>query len=242
MADAADRLRELVEHAARASQPEASLRALAALREEIDAAERLQASRALGNGSSFGAIARALGISRQAAHRRYRDLAGAEPPPEPAPRGRMLVTSEARTAVRHARAEATALGAGVVGSEHLLLGVLHCRRAPVSIALGELGVELKTAREHALPTAEASVVDLEAAVTPVPEGPRGISDYAKRVFEQSLREATARGDGYVGVEHLMLAALGDADGGAVRTLDALGVSRDAVLEGLAAHAGSAAPP
>lgn len=239
MPDASDRLRELVEHAARASQPEASLRALAALREEIATAERVQATRALASGCSFGAIARALGISRQAAHRRYRDLAGAEPPPEPQPRGRMLVTSEARTAVGHAREEATALGAGVVGSEHLLLGVLHCSRSPVTSALREMGVELEAARQHALPTVEAAVADVAA---PVRQERRGISDYAKRVFEQALREATARGDGYVGVEHLMFAALADADGGAVRTLDALGVSRDALVQRLSALAGQAAPP
>lgn len=242
MADGPDRLRELVEHASRASNPEASLRALAALRVEIEAVERAAAARALANGSSFGAIARAVGISRQAAHRRYRLLAGAEAPPEPKPRGRLLVTSEARTAVRHAREEATRLGLSAVGSEHLLLGVLRCSRAPVSHALNELGVELETAREHVLPTVEAEAAAAGADGTSVPEGPRGISSYAKRVFEQSLREATARGDGYVGVEHLVLAALQDADGGAMRTLESLGVSHDAVLERLAALGGTVGPP
>ncbi len=237
-----ERLRELVEHTARASNPEASLRALSALRSELADVERTQAARALANGSSFGAIARALGISRQAAHRRYRNLAGGEPPPEPQPRGRMLVTSEARTAVRHARAEATELGATVVGSEHLLLGVLHCRRASVSCVLRDLGVELEHARECAQPTIESGLPEEDGVPAAVPAGPKGISDYAKRVFEQSLREAVARGDGFVGVEHVVLAALQDPDGGAVRTLAALDVTPQQVYAGLAEHAGPATAP
>ncbi len=228
MPEGADRLRELVEHAFRASNPEAGLRALAALRTELEDVERATAARALAAGSSYGAVARALGISRQAAHRRYRDLAGEDPPPEPSPRGRMLVTSEARTAVRHAREEAAALGADRVGSEHLLLGILHCSRAPVSRVLHELGVELEAARAHVLPTAEVHA----SGAGRVPQGPKGISDYAKVVLEQSLREATARGDGYVGVEHLLLAALRDADGGAMRTLEALGVAQGDVVRRL----------
>jgi hypothetical protein len=240
MSTGADRLRELVEHTVRASNPEAALRALAALRTELQEVERAEAARALANGSSFGAIARALGVSRQSAHRRYRDLSGAEPPPEPEPKGRMLVTSEARAAVRHAREEASALGAGAVGSEHLLLGVMRCSRAAVTHVLHDLGVDLEAARQHALPTMEAEAAHDTGAT--VPPGPKGISAYAKRVFEQSLIEATSRGDGYVGVEHLVLAALGDPDGGAVRTLDALGISRDTVRDRIERRGTMAGPP
>lgn len=228
MPSGSDRLHELVDHMARASNPEASLRAAAALSAELDQAVLTHAARALANGSSYGALASAMGISRQAAHRRYRHLAGTEPPPEPCPRGRILVTSEARTAVGHAREEAKALGAATVGSEHLLLGVLHCRRAPISAILRELGVELDAARACAQPTIENGPVTDED----IADKPGGISAYAKRVFEQSLREAVDRGDGFVGVEHLMLAALGDPDGGAVRTLAALGIDHATVVERL----------
>jgi ATP-dependent Clp protease ATP-binding subunit ClpC len=57
----------------------------------------------------------------------------------------------------------------------------------------------------------------------VTAGPRGISAYARAVFGQSLREAVKRGDGYIGVEHLLLASLEDPNGGACRTLNELGV-------------------
>ena len=101
MASSSDRLLELTEHAVRAGQPAAALRAMTALREELDAFERLQVARALDAGQSFGDVARAIGISRQAAHRRYRDLAGVELPDgegEPQANHRLVVTSEARTA------------------------------------------------------------------------------------------------------------------------------------------------
>jgi Clp amino terminal domain, pathogenicity island component len=230
------RLRDLAEHAVRASEPAAALRAVTALREELVAFERLQVARMLDAGGSFGAIGQALGISRQAAHRRYRDLVGVElPDPRPAngaPRGRILVTSEARAAVNLAREEAAALGAGMVGSEHILLGIIRCDSARAATFL-RTEVSLDRARASAQPT----LVDGQprpAPPAPVAPGPQGISAYARAVFEQSLREAVRRGDGYIGVEHLLLASLQDDNGGACRTLDALGVDPAAVREALAA--------
>src|SRR3954452_22297422 len=64
----------LLERAITAAEPTAALRALTALRDELDALERQQVGRALREGKTFTAIAKPLGISRQAAHRRYRDL------------------------------------------------------------------------------------------------------------------------------------------------------------------------
>jgi Clp amino terminal domain, pathogenicity island component/Homeodomain-like domain len=226
MATTPDRLRDLMEHALRAASPSASLRATTALREELEAFERLQVARALDAGDSFGAIARALGISRQAAHRRYRDLAGValpDPREEAAARpGRILVTSEARAAVNLAREEASALGSGAVGSEHILLGIIRCRSVPAIRSLIGDRVTLQQARVCAQPTLIDGAPP-PAPPAPVAEGPRGISAYARAVFEQSLREAVRRGDGYIGVEHLLLASLTDPNGGACRTLEALGL-------------------
>jgi transposase-like protein len=56
-----------------AGDPLRALYELHALRADLDRLERELAGRALGGGASFAAVARALGISRQAAHRRYRD-------------------------------------------------------------------------------------------------------------------------------------------------------------------------
>jgi Clp amino terminal domain, pathogenicity island component len=239
MTNAPDRLRELVEHAVRAGHPNAALRAINALRQELEAFERLQVARALDAGETFAGVARAIGITRQAAHRRYRDLAGVSlthPQPQPkAGSGRILVTSEARTAVNLAREEAALLGARAVGSEHLLLGILRSRGTTAATILERAGATLADARLCAQPT----LVDGAPPPPPPAEpqsigpGPSGISAYARAVFEQSLREAVERGDGYIGVDHLLLAALGDPSGGACRTLCELGVEPEDIRADLA---------
>ena len=68
------RICRLADEAAAPKKPQAALRTLRELREELLELERSRAAEALRNGSSFGDIAKALGISRQAAHRRYRGL------------------------------------------------------------------------------------------------------------------------------------------------------------------------
>ena len=238
MATSSERLRELLEHAVRAGQPAAALRAMTALRDELDAFERLQVARALDAGQSFGDVARAIGISRQAAHRRYRDLAGVALPEdaeEPRDDRRLVVTSEARAAVTLAREEASTMGAPAVGSEHLLLGIMRCRAPSTSAVLDTSGITLADARRCAQPT----LVEGAPPVMPVaPQpgaagGPRGISAYARAVFELALRAATKRGDGFIGVDHLLLASLEDPNGGACRTLCELGLDPELVRAGVA---------
>jgi hypothetical protein len=221
MEDLGQRLCDLIQHAVNAAEPETSLRAVAALREDLSAFEEAQVVRALRDGASYGDIARVMGISRQAAHRRYRDMVAGDGGKTGADgaraSGRILVTSEARVVVRLAREEAAALGARAVGTEHLLLGVLRFGSGRGADALREAGVDLAAAR------ANAQVTLVDASADGVPEGPRGISPHARAVFEQSLREAVRRGDGYIGVEHLLIAAVGDRRSGAHQTLQALGV-------------------
>ena len=106
----------LLERALTAPTPTASLRAITALREQLDSLERAQVARALGEGQTFTSIARPLGISRQAAHRRYRDLAEA-------PGRRPALSPEAREALVRAREEATRYGSHSIDGEHLLLAL-----------------------------------------------------------------------------------------------------------------------
>src|SRR5215211_9299088 len=54
--------------------PHEALRRVAAVRQVLDDAERVQVARALDDGISLAAVGRDLGISRQAMHRRYGDL------------------------------------------------------------------------------------------------------------------------------------------------------------------------
>src|SRR3954453_18547407 len=114
------RICRLAEEAANAAKPRDALRLLCELRRELEDFERRQAARALTLGDSFGAIARALGVSRQSAHRRFRDLASSgegDGPERPTP--------EAMLVAEYAREECSALAGAGVQSEHMLLGAVE---------------------------------------------------------------------------------------------------------------------
>ena len=119
MAPNAPRIVNLLERALTLSEPTQSLATLTELRRELDALERVHVARALQAGESFAAVAKPLGISRQAAHRRYRDLT--------APPRRQTLSPEARTALLRAREEATRYGSVSIDSTHLLLAIARER-------------------------------------------------------------------------------------------------------------------
>jgi hypothetical protein len=205
MSEVGRRICQLAEDAARDDDPESALRTLTKLRHELDAFVREQVRQGLANGRSFGELARALGISRQAAHRRYRELA-----PEPEPQRRLVATERTRLAVRLAEAEAQASGAAA-GSRHVLLGILQTD-SEAARALHAEGVTLESARAWGQ-NGEADGSDAT-----------GI----RRLLQQAGRVALARGARELDLDGLLLAALADPDGGAGRTLAALGVTPAAV--------------
>jgi hypothetical protein len=220
---AARKLVELARRAADGSNPEAALRAVTLLRGELDALEREHVTCWRVSGASWAQVADALCVTRQAAQKRHR---GARPSASgTAPIQSVLVTATARLAVRLARHEAERMRSDVVGTEHLLLGILRSGENRAAEVLGELGLSLAAARTAAQPT----LVD---GRPPQPRGREGLSTYARSVLEQSLREAMARGEGFIGVEHLLLALLREDSGGAARTLTELGVSPAEVRERL----------
>jgi hypothetical protein len=217
---------DLLRRAISTEDPDDALRAITLLRGELDRLERDAVACARVAGASWSTIADALGITRQAAQKRHRGAAPAQNAAS-APVGTVLVTSPARMAVRLGRQEARAMGSDIVGSEHLLLGVLRSGGHQAARVLNDLGVTLNDARAAAQPT----LVDGKSHAEPV--GKDGISVYARSVLEQSLREAVARGEGYIGVEHLLLALLREDVGGAARTIAELGIDPDVVRERLA---------
>jgi ATP-dependent Clp protease ATP-binding subunit ClpC len=119
--------------------------------------------------------------------------------------------------VQLATEEAAALGAPRMGSEHLLLGILRAGDAHAAAALRRAGVTLEAARIAAQPT---------LAGEEPPNG--GITVYARRVFHEALRAAAADPSHLITSSDLLRAALRDPNGGACRTLDALGVSLSAL--------------
>ena len=222
--DLPNRLIELLEHAVKASEPEVALHALSALRRELDAFERIQAWKALDGGSSDGSVARALGISSQAAHRRYRELAAATEPPPGARGPKLRVAPEARAAVQLAGEEAETLGAPRMGSEHLLLGIL---RAGDAVAVGG------PPRERRDPGGRPPGGGADPGRRGAPRSATSqVTVYARRVFGEALRQAASDPSHVIGVADLLRAALRDYSGGACRTLDALDIDADAVRAAL----------
>jgi Clp amino terminal domain, pathogenicity island component len=208
-------IEQLARDTARIADPEVALRALTALRRELDETEPGLVQRALQAGASWSRIARALGITKQAAHRKYRYVFDQAFDPS-AGGSKALVTNEARQTMQFAREEAKRLGQPAVGTEHVLLGILNCRQSHVVRTLNALGVTLETARRSLQTT-------LPGLPANRPEGAPadGVTPQARRILEGSLREALKRGESHIGVEHLLLALLSDSRSGAVQTLEAL---------------------
>lgn len=217
-----------------AQDPEEGLRAIAALRDRLQDLEARQVQAALKAGRSWREIAAALGISRQAAHRRHsaRPLppkppvaAGSEAPVASAPK--MVIVGPAREAVRLGRQEAATLNSPIVGTEHLLVGLLRQRKGLATAALTGLGVTLEKARHCVEATRDLASGHPETEDLAPPgwaaEAQRPFSQRARQALEQALREAVRLGDDRLDVEHLLLALLRDPDSRAVACLERLSV-------------------
>jgi len=207
------RICRLAQAAANADDPESALRSLAELQRAVDAVIRLQVACGLAEGRSFGQLARALGVTRQAAHSRFRDLA-----PKRGSR-RLMATEQTRELVRFAYAQTCAAGRPAPGSREVLLGILRtdCGAAR---ALQAEGVTLKKA----------------LACEPDDQTPAD-SGSLRRILRRAGHVALSRGQ-LLRPEEVLLAALEDADGGASGTLAALGVAPPAIRARLDSGAAS----
>jgi ATP-dependent Clp protease ATP-binding subunit ClpA len=205
MTPVAERICRLAQESAQADDPDEALRALTELRREVDAFVPIHVERALRAGRSFSDVARTLGVSRQAAHRRFRGLA----PPQRRDRKRRLVVSDAaRHVVRLAQAEALAAGAPP-GSEHVLLGVLRTD-SEMTRALRQHGLTPERLRlETRSRTGELA---RQRTASSIP-----------RIVRRAAQVALRRGDHVLDVQPLLLAAVVDPDGGARCALNAVGV-------------------
>jgi ATP-dependent Clp protease ATP-binding subunit ClpC len=141
-------------------------------------------------------------------------------------------TEQARHVVRIATEEAAAMGHVSTGPEHLLLALLRDDEGPAVLALEEQGVHYSVARRsvrrlYGQPDAPDG--------PPLPGTRAPISNRAREALERAIREAIARGDALVGVEHVLTVLLRDTGGGAVRALEGLGIDPGAVASGLSAR-------
>ena len=135
-------------------------------------------------------------------------------------------TDRARRVVVLAQEESRLLKHNYIGTEHLLLGLLHEGEGLAAKALGSLGVYLEQVRGEI-----GEMIGVGSATPPrhIPFTPR-----AKKVLELSLREALQLGHNYIGTEHILLGLLREGEGVAAQVLTKLGLDlakvRQALLE------------
>jgi hypothetical protein len=126
-------------------------------------------------------------------------------------------TDRARKVLVLAQEEARILGHSYIGSEHVLLGLIHEGGGIAARALTASGASLEIVR---LKVAAAGAAVLNPSGSP-PFTPR-----TKKALELGLREALQRGHNYIGTEHLLLGLLRQEDGEAIDILVDLGIDLD----------------
>lgn len=167
------------------------------------------------SGASWTEIGKSMGVTRQAAQKRFVAKAPGEGTDLDPSQGFDRFTARARNVVVAAQNEAQAAENDEIRPEHLALGLLI---EPESVAAGTIvaqGVPLQSVRDAvtaALPPAAAHVPEL----VPYDAG-------ARKVLELTFREALRLGHNYIGTEHILLALLEFEDGTGVLT--GLGVDK-----------------
>ncbi|MCX5332474.1 MULTISPECIES: Clp protease N-terminal domain-containing protein [unclassified Streptomyces] len=169
------------------------------------------------SGASWTDIGRSMGVTRQAAQKRFVPREGAEPS---ANQDFSRFTTRARNTVMAAHNEAVAARNAEGRPEHLVLGLLAEPDALAAKAITAQGVLLDVVRQ-------AATAALPPAVEEAPELVPYGSD-AKKVLELTFREALRLGHNYVGTEHILLALLEFENGEGV--LSGLGITKEAAEE------------
>jgi ATP-dependent Clp protease ATP-binding subunit ClpC len=142
-------------------------------------------------------------------------------------------TDRARRVVVLAQEEARLLNHNYIGTEHLLLGLIHEGEGLAAKALESLGVTLDHVRSQ--------VEDMIGVGTATPQGHIPFTPRAKKVLELSLREALQLGHNYIGTEHILLGLLREGEGVAAQVLMKIGLDmqkiRQAVLQMMQGYQG-----
>ncbi|MFJ4557640.1 Clp protease N-terminal domain-containing protein [Streptomyces massasporeus] len=165
------------------------------------------------SGASWTDIGRSMGVTRQAAQKRFVPKESADLDPS---QGFSRYTVRARNVVMTAHSESKAARNAEGVPEHLVLGLLAEPDGLAAKAIVEQGVPLDTVREAAtaaLPPAADEVPEL------VPYG-----QAAKKVLELTFREALRLGHNHIGTEHILLALLEHENGEGV--LSGLGIGKE----------------
>jgi ATP-dependent Clp protease ATP-binding subunit ClpC len=131
-------------------------------------------------------------------------------------------TDRARRVVVLAQEEAVGLNHDYVGTEHLLLGLVHEGEGVAAAALESLGIQLEAVR--------AQVEEIIGQGQRPPTGHIPFTPRAKKVLELSLREATQLGHNYIGTEHILLGLIREGEGVAAQVLVKVGADLSRVRQ------------
>ena len=131
-------------------------------------------------------------------------------------------TDKARRVVVLAQEEAKLLNHNYIGTEHILLGLIHEGEGVAAKALEALGINLEQVREQ--------VQDIIGQGQQAPSGHIPFTPRAKKVLELSLREALQLGHSYIGTEHLLLGLIREGEGVAAQVLTKLGADTNKVRQ------------
>ena len=131
-------------------------------------------------------------------------------------------TDRARRVVVLAQEEARMLNHNYIGTEHLLLGLIHEGEGIAAKALESMGVTLSVVREQ--------VQDIIGPGQQAPSGHIPFTPRAKKVLELSLREALQLGHNYIGTEHILLGLIRAGEGVASQVLTKLGADPSRVRQ------------
>jgi hypothetical protein len=129
-------------------------------------------------------------------------------------------TDRARRVVVLAQEEARLLNHSYIGTEHILLGLIHESDGVAANALRSLDISLEAVR--------ARVEEIVGHGNQAPSGHIPFTPRAKKVLELSLREALELGHNYIGTEHILLGLIREGEGAAAQVLVSLGAERSQV--------------
>jgi ATP-dependent Clp protease ATP-binding subunit ClpA len=177
-------------------------------------------------GRSWSEISNALGVSKQAVHKRFSGALAGRVISSGSPLTLERCTARARSTLSAASHAARSLGAGSVGSEHLLLGLFGEPDGLAAKALSAMTVS-RAAVEAALHGASASQGTRCQQATTGPAdtaAPPGLpfSPEAAAALRDALAEALDRAHNYVGTEHLLLGLYRNPGNRAAKILGSLG--------------------
>jgi ATP-dependent Clp protease ATP-binding subunit ClpC len=119
-------------------------------------------------------------------------------------------TDRARRVVVLAQEEARMLNHNYIGTEHILLGLIHEGEGVAAKALESLGISLEAVRQQ--------VEEIIGQGQQAPSGHIPFTPRAKKVLELSLREALQLGHNYIGTEHILLGLIREGEGVAAQVL------------------------